>query len=73
MSSVLPIRISDELNDRLTKLAKETHRTKTFYVREAIVAHLEEIEDTYYALQRLEKPGKTLSTQELEKKLGLDD
>lgn len=73
MSAVLPIRLSDDLNDRLDFLAKETGRTKTYYARQAIVTYLEEIEDTYLALQRLENPGKTLTTEELERNLGLED
>ncbi len=73
MSAVLPIRLSEDLNERLDFLAKETGRTKTYYARQAIVTYLEDIEDTYLALQRLEKPGKTLTTEELEKNLGLED
>jgi RHH-type rel operon transcriptional repressor/antitoxin RelB len=30
-------------------IAKRTGRTKTFYAREAILAHLEDLEDTYIA------------------------
>ncbi len=71
--SVLPIRLPKEIDDRLTTLARETGRTKTYYVREAILLHLEDIEDTYLALQRLEKPGKYLTTAELESKLDVED
>jgi RHH-type rel operon transcriptional repressor/antitoxin RelB len=73
MSAVLPIRLSEDLNARLDFLAKETGRTKTYYARQAIVTYLEDIEDTYLALQRLEKPANYLTTDELEKKLGLED
>lgn len=73
MSCVLPIRLSDDLNDRLDNLAKETGRTKTYYARQAITTYLEDMEDTYLALQRLETPQKYLTTEELEKDLGLDD
>ncbi len=69
----LAIRLPKGVENRLDLLAKETGRTKTFYVREAILTHLEDIEDTYLALQRLQKPGKYLSTTELEKKLDLED
>lgn len=72
MSSVLPIRLSDDLNTRLDYLAKETGRTKTYYARQAIVTYLEDMEDTYFALQRLEQPKKYLTTEELEKKLDLE-
>jgi TraY domain len=33
------------IEKRLEKLARRTGRTKTYYVREAILEHLEEIED----------------------------
>ncbi len=73
MSSVLPIRLSDDLNTRLDYLAKETGRTKTYYARQAIVTYLEDMEDTYLALQRLEQPKQYLTTEQLEKKLDLED
>ena len=37
----------------LEVLAKATGRTKTYYAREAIVEHLENMEDLYLAEQRL--------------------
>ncbi|WP_224963369.1 type II toxin-antitoxin system RelB family antitoxin [Geomonas subterranea] len=48
------IRIDEEVNERLARLASETHRPKSFYVREAILEHLDEIEDVYLAEKRLE-------------------
>ncbi|MDF7680321.1 ribbon-helix-helix domain-containing protein [Enterobacteriaceae bacterium ESL0689] len=39
---MLAIRLSDDIESRLDLLAKQTGRTKTFYVREAILAYLEE-------------------------------
>lgn len=46
---------------------------KVFYDEGTIPSRLEEIEDAYYALQRLESPGKQLTTAELNKKLDLED
>lgn len=73
MSDILPIRIPAELNERLSILAKETSRPKSFYVREALLIHLEEVEDMYYSLQRLQTHGKWLTTEELEKTLVLEN
>jgi RHH-type transcriptional regulator, rel operon repressor / antitoxin RelB len=70
--STLCIRLPDEIDKRLDSLSTKTGRTKTYYVREAIIDHLEEMEDTYIALRRLEKPGKTYSLDEVEQELGLD-
>ena len=45
----LSIRLDDEIERRLTALAERTGRSKTFYVREAIRAHLDELEELYWA------------------------
>lgn len=50
---MLAIRLPAELEKRLDSLAKATGRTKTFYVREAILEHLDDLEDLYLAEQRL--------------------
>jgi len=69
---VLAVRIPDEIESRLDKLAALTGRAKSFYVREALQAHLDEIEDTYTALYRLEHPVKRWTLEELEKGLDLE-
>ena len=67
---MLAVRIPDSLENRLDKLAKLTGRPKSFYVRLALSAHLDEIEDTYTALYRLENPARRWTLDELER--GLD-
>ena len=52
---MLAIRLPQSIEKRLEKLARRTGRTKTFYVREAILQHLEDLEDIYLAETRLEK------------------
>ena len=69
---MLAIRLPDEIEKRLDVLAKKTGRTKTYYVREAIIEHLEELEDIYLSLDRLEKPAKRWSLEDLEKEIDLD-
>jgi len=44
-----------EIEERLERLAKQTGRTKTYYVREAITEHLQEMEEIYLAQQVLER------------------
>ena len=68
---MLAIRLKPELEDRLTKLAKKTGRTKTFYAREAIEQHLENLEDYYLAAQALEKTKRTYTPAEAKRELGL--
>jgi len=70
---MLAIRLPKEIEQRLDKLARKTGRTKTFYAREAILEHLEDLEDTYLALERLAKPGKRWTQEELEAELDLAD
>jgi RHH-type rel operon transcriptional repressor/antitoxin RelB len=69
---MLAIRLPDEIEKRLDALAKKTGRTKTYYVREAVIDHLEELEDIYLSLDRLEKPAKRWSQEDLENDLDLD-
>lgn len=51
---MLAVRLPDEIEHRLADLAKKTGRTKSFYAREAIVEHLDDLEDIYLAEQQLE-------------------
>ena len=50
---MLAIRLPSEVEKRLEALAQATGRTKTFYAREAILEHLNDLEDLYLAEQRL--------------------
>jgi RHH-type rel operon transcriptional repressor/antitoxin RelB len=45
----LSIRLTPEDQARLERLARRTGRSKTFYVREAIHEHLDELEERYWA------------------------
>ena len=69
---MLAVRLPEDVEKRLAELAAKTGRTKTFYVREAILEHLDEIEDKYLAMHRLENPGKRWTQDELEQGLDLD-
>jgi len=70
---MLALRLPDEIEKRLIKLAKRTGRTKSYYAKEAIVRFLEEMEDSYISVQRLENPGKRVSMKDAEKELDLED
>ena len=43
------VRLSPDVEKRLHALAEATGRTTTFYVKEAIEVHLEELEERYWA------------------------
>jgi len=68
---MLAIRLDAETEKRLEALAKKTGRTKTFYAREAILEHLDDLEDIYLASERLQRPAKTYSAGEVKHELGL--
>lgn len=53
--SMLAIRLPLKIEARLNTLAKSTGRTKSFYVREALLEHLDDLEDVYLAEKRLRK------------------
>jgi RHH-type transcriptional regulator, rel operon repressor / antitoxin RelB len=52
---MLAIRLPQSIENRLERLARRTGRTKTFYAREAILEHLEDLEDLYLAEGALER------------------
>ena len=70
---MLAIRLPADIEKRLEQLAKATGRTKTFYAREAILEHLDDLEDTYIGEKRLDLGAERVNQDELEKDLGLDD
>lgn len=69
---MLAVRLDDDTEKRLEKLAKETHRPKSYYVREAVRLYLDEQEDYEIALSRLhDHTDKLISSDEMRKRLGL--
>ncbi len=62
---MIAVRLPMEIEKRLETLALATGRTKTFYVREAILEHIEDLEDTFLAEERLRKPANTISLKDL--------
>ena len=57
----LSVRLTAEEEARLDALAARTGRSKTFYVRQAIAAHLDELEELYWAdeaVRQYEESGK---------------
>ncbi len=70
--AVLTVRLDDKTYNRLANLANKNRRTKSSYIKEMLEIYLEDIEDAYSALERLnQKNAKYMTTEEVEKKLGL--
>jgi len=63
---MLAIRLPIAIEKRLTVLAEKTGRTKTYYARKAILDLIEEMEDRYLAIDRLEKPTKIWTQEQIE-------
>ena len=74
---MLAIRLPQSIEKRLEKLARLTGRTKTFYVREAILEHLDDLEGVYLAERILGRirSGKerTIPLEDALKRYGLED
>lgn len=73
---MLAIRLPAEVENRLDALARATGRTKTYYAREAIMEHLDDLEDLYLAEQRLVEiragRTKTIPLEDVMKEYGLE-
>ena len=72
-SDTVAVKLQKELSKRLTSLAKKTGRSKSFYIEKALTHYIEDIEDTYLALDRLENPGERVSMEEAKKILDVED
>ena len=74
---MLAIRLPESIEKRLEKLAKRTGRTKTFYVRQAILEHLADLEDVYLAERTLGRiragEERTIPLADVLKRHGLED
>jgi RHH-type transcriptional regulator, rel operon repressor / antitoxin RelB len=69
----IAIRLSEELENKLSSLAKKTKRSKSFYVREALEHYLEDIEDYYRGIEALNNTNRVYSSDEVRREFGLDD
>ena len=64
---MLALRLPADLEKRLDTLSKRTGRSKSFYAREAILTHIEDIEDAYLAKRRYEKGAEPVPLEALER------
>lgn len=73
----LSIRLPKDVEVRLADLASRTGRTKTYYVTEAVLEHLGDLEDLYLAERELieVRAGRstTVPLAELMAEYGLED
>lgn len=71
------VRLDPELQQRLDILARQTGRSRAYYLREAIETHMDDLEDVYLADQRMEdlRAGRSRrhTVSDVEAELGLAD
>ncbi|ANM09523.1 MULTISPECIES: type II toxin-antitoxin system RelB family antitoxin [unclassified Rhizobium] len=74
---MLALRLPPEIEARLDELARRTGRSKSFYARQAILEHLDDLEDIYLAEKRLEElrrgESDTVSLAELMTRHGVEN
>ena len=72
---MLAVRLDKQMEDRLEALAARTGRTKTFYARAALEAHLDDLEDFYLAEERLRdfRDSEAIPLATLKADLGVGD
>lgn len=74
---MLVLRLPPEIEARLNELSRRTGRSKSFYARQAIIGHLDDLEDIYLAEKRLEElrrdESDTVPLAELLARHGLDN
>ncbi len=69
---MLGVRLDAKLDKKLTQIAKENKRSKSFYARQALEMYLDDIADFEEALKRHNDPSdKYISMKEMKKRLGL--
>jgi RHH-type rel operon transcriptional repressor/antitoxin RelB len=73
---MLTIRLPQSIEERLEKLARRNGRTKSYYAREAILQHLEDLEDVYLAERALERirngKDRTIPVEKVMKRHGME-
>lgn len=76
-TAVTSLRIPTDLSERYNRLAKETGRSRSYYINEALATEIDRLEYEYGILKDIEdyRAGKleTITLDELEESLGLAD
>jgi len=72
MSKALSVRVSDEIALKLSEIAKETERPKSFHIQKALESYLSEIADLQVAYDRLHDiADPVISIEDMRKELEL--
>ena len=69
---MLAVRLDPAMDEKLSRLAQETGRSKSYYVKQAIADFLEEREDYLLALAILERSEPRRALADVRRDLGLE-
>ena len=70
--AVLSMRLDEKLDKKLQRLAKDTERPKSYFIKKALELYFDECEDCRIALERrADKSDETLTLAQARKALGL--
>ena len=70
MTTALSVRIPDDLASKLSEIAKETERPKSFHIQKALESYLTEIADLQVAYDRLhDTTDPVISIEDMRKEL----
>ena len=72
MSKALSVRIPDDLASKLSEIAEETERPKSFHIQKALESYLAELADLQVAYDRLhDTTDPVISIEDMRKELEL--
>ncbi len=71
-TETIAVRLQKEIHLRLSSLATRSGRSKIFYVKQALARYLEDMEDLYLAVDRIENPGERVSMEEAKRILDVE-
>ena len=77
MSQPVSIRLDDDLDALLARIARLTGRSKSFYLRQALVEQIEDLEDLFLSRTVANRVAdgreRLIPLDALERELGVDD
>ena len=69
---MITIRLPPDIERRMDDLVSRAGHTKTCYITEAVLEYLDDLEEEYLALSRLEHSAKRWTLDELEQGLDME-
>ena len=77
MRHPVSIRLDDDLDARLERIARLTGRSKSFYLRQALIEQIEDLEDLFLSRAIVNRVAdgreRLIPLDVLERELGVDD